>query len=257
MITNYSHNYKKCNATKKDIHKMVYEAWNGKLIDGYDIHHIDNNDWNNHYTNLIQLSRREHMRLHGVTVLSEYEVRNICENIMKHHPISVADNLGIPRWKVLDIYHRNNFKNISKDYDFPEYELSLATQRKLSDSEIHDICKLLEEARLSNKEIGDIYNVNKYTIQDIRRGSTWKKISKNYSFERKPDLYSELSNIKSSSRNSKITESDVKIIWEKLLNGMTVTEIANEGHYTKPTIQKIKTQYRWKWLTDQFTPLSA
>ena len=46
------------------IHRLVYEAFVGEIPEGYDIHHRDGNKQNNHITNLVLLSEKEHHKLH-------------------------------------------------------------------------------------------------------------------------------------------------------------------------------------------------
>jgi len=43
------------------IHRLVWEAFNGKIPDGYEIDHIDNNPHNNNLDNLQLLSRRDNI----------------------------------------------------------------------------------------------------------------------------------------------------------------------------------------------------
>lgn len=50
---------------KGGVHRLVYEAFIGDLIDGYIVHHIDNNKVNNHYSNLTLLSHTEHNNIHA------------------------------------------------------------------------------------------------------------------------------------------------------------------------------------------------
>ena len=45
-------------------YKWLYEQHNGPIPDGYDVHHIDGNHYNNDLDNLQVVSRSEHMHLH-------------------------------------------------------------------------------------------------------------------------------------------------------------------------------------------------
>jgi len=45
---------------------ITYVAFNGEIIPGNVIHHKDANRSNNHYTNLVQLTSREHSDLHDI-----------------------------------------------------------------------------------------------------------------------------------------------------------------------------------------------
>lgn len=46
------------------IHREIYEQIYGVIPKGYDIHHIDFNKLNNDISNLVCLTKAEHMRLH-------------------------------------------------------------------------------------------------------------------------------------------------------------------------------------------------
>ena len=46
------------------VHRLIYEAFVGEIPDGYVIHHIDHNQFNNCVDNLKLMSRSEHMSLH-------------------------------------------------------------------------------------------------------------------------------------------------------------------------------------------------
>lgn len=46
------------------VHILVWEAWNGLIPKGYQIHHQDKCPKNNHISNLVCLSPKEHLDLH-------------------------------------------------------------------------------------------------------------------------------------------------------------------------------------------------
>lgn len=50
---------------RKRLHRCVYEAANGKIPDGYQVHHVDHNKGNNEPDNLVLLTAEEHSKLHG------------------------------------------------------------------------------------------------------------------------------------------------------------------------------------------------
>ncbi len=53
----------KCgNRHTRRIHRLVAEAFIAPLIQGYEVHHIDGNKQNNHVTNLMLLSKKEHYK---------------------------------------------------------------------------------------------------------------------------------------------------------------------------------------------------
>ena len=58
-------------------HKLVYEAHYGKIEDGYDIHHLDNDPQNNVYTNLEKLSHSEHASLTRYSCSNDHQLRDL------------------------------------------------------------------------------------------------------------------------------------------------------------------------------------
>lgn len=55
----------KINKKPKRLHTYVWEKFNGPVPEGFHVHHIDLNTNNNEIENLILLSEKEHLSLHG------------------------------------------------------------------------------------------------------------------------------------------------------------------------------------------------
>ena len=51
--------------------------------------------------------------------------------------------------------------------------------KRLQNETVHEVCKLLEEG-YRYKEIAEKFNINYKVVMDIKRGRTYKHISKNY-----------------------------------------------------------------------------
>lgn len=51
--------------THKRLHVYVWEYYNGKVPDGYHVHHLDFDKSHNDIENLVILSQKEHLSLHG------------------------------------------------------------------------------------------------------------------------------------------------------------------------------------------------
>ena len=63
-------------------HRLVYESYYGKIPDGYDIHHIDGDTYNNDIDNLECLSHADHARLTALEqpnnhMVTEYHGKNV------------------------------------------------------------------------------------------------------------------------------------------------------------------------------------
>ena len=55
----------------KSLHRFVWEENNGVIPNGYEIHHIDFNKSNNHISNLIMLSKKEHLEIHSKSLTDQ------------------------------------------------------------------------------------------------------------------------------------------------------------------------------------------
>ena len=55
----------------KSLHRFVWEENNGVIPKGYEIHHIDFNKSNNHISNLIMLSKKEHLEIHSKSLTDQ------------------------------------------------------------------------------------------------------------------------------------------------------------------------------------------
>jgi len=49
---------------KYQVHRLVWNVFNGEIPDGYHIHHIDENPQNNHLDNLALMPSNEHLKMH-------------------------------------------------------------------------------------------------------------------------------------------------------------------------------------------------
>lgn len=57
--------YYRCAKLKKNMHRYVWEYYNGEIPEGFDVHHIDFDRSNNDISNLQLLSKDEHRKLHS------------------------------------------------------------------------------------------------------------------------------------------------------------------------------------------------
>lgn len=57
--------------TTKRLHVYIWEQYNGPVPKGHVIHHLDENKRNNDISNLVCISRSDHMRYHGSHISEE------------------------------------------------------------------------------------------------------------------------------------------------------------------------------------------
>lgn len=55
-------------------------------------------------------------------------------------------------------------------------------EAKLNEQQVKEICELLVNTEISFEDIGKQYNVTKSTINNIKNGKSWRKITDNYDF---------------------------------------------------------------------------
>lgn len=251
------YNYR-CYGTFK-IHQIVYDAWAGNFDPEKEIHHKDNNEWNNDITNLQQLTRAEHVALHNYTLNDKKKIIQLCELMCSGMSTrDAAKEVGISYPIAGSVRRKEIHKDISYKYDFPE-----VTNRGggiLSDEQVHEICKLLEDGEMRNQEIAKMFNVNSYTIQDIRKGVTWRRISDEYNFIRESNLNSvpavqdiDVDNYKP--KAASITVDQVKEIWKRLQNNDSMQSISKLLNISYSIVKKIKDRSRWTKVTDTLGPL--
>lgn len=81
--TGYYHGYVKKEDRYDRLHRYIYEFYNGKLPDGYDVHHRDFDKNNNDLSNLVALPRSEHMKIH-MSNLSEDRLQKMRNNLIEN-----------------------------------------------------------------------------------------------------------------------------------------------------------------------------
>lgn len=105
---------------RKRLHVYVWEFYNGKVPEGYQIHHIDCNKNNNEIDNLKLISKSEHAALHG-SMLTDEQKEEKRINLQKN---------AIPKaveWHKTDEgkeWHSKHAKETFKNMPFKKYVCS-------------------------------------------------------------------------------------------------------------------------------------
>jgi predicted XRE-type DNA-binding protein len=89
---------------------------------------------------------------------------------------------GVSVNTIKDIMKKSSYSRISDKFNIVprnNYGASCPVS-KYSEKQIHQVCKLLEDNKMSVKYISENTGVKLGIIYDIRRGTKWKSISKNY-----------------------------------------------------------------------------
>lgn len=154
--------------------------------------------------------------------LSDETVHEVCKRLERGDKIvDIYTELGIERSVVNSIKKGRYYNRISKNYNIPE----VTKVTILHDEQIHEICKLLEENKLSCLEIAKIYNVSDGVISNIKSGKYHSDISSQYNIPKPGSQY--------------ISEDVAKIICSLLQKGYKPDSIVNMGIATKGVVEGI------------------
>lgn len=93
-----------------------------------------------------------------------------------------------------------------------------APRAVLNNKQVHEICKLMEDGNMSQREIAKYMDVDEYLVREIKLGNNWKTISSQYKIENcKLDI------------KKNLTVDIVHLICKEFeLDELTVKEIANK-----------------------------
>lgn len=136
------------------------------------------NDLRNHRTRL-DISKDYHFSSDVVETNDEIRARQIC-GLLQEGKLTIpeiAKKFNITPQAVYDIRNGVSHANISK-----EFNITKPKPRLITDDILHEICKLLEESKTSQKGIARQLNVSVDTVRDIRLKKRHTDISKNYNF---------------------------------------------------------------------------
>ena len=60
------------------MHRLVWTYFNGEILDGYEIHHVDGDRENNNISNLVMLTSKEHRKIHSERGQSQKKSKFVC-----------------------------------------------------------------------------------------------------------------------------------------------------------------------------------
>ena len=170
------------------VHRLVAEAFcYGQTEEKNLVNHKDLNKLNNYYKNLEWCTQQEnvdHAKENGVwkinqfspsAILTNEEAKEIIELLMDTNikMKDIANHYGVVRGAIFNIYSKLTWKNFTENIDFPKRYNNI----KLNEEIVFDICNLLNEKKLTDTQIGELFGVNRKTINDIKLKKTWKKVS--------------------------------------------------------------------------------
>lgn len=172
----------------RKVHRIVYSGFNGELIPGMSIDHIDNQRWHNDASNLQQIDPASNTRkafLEGAShnPWSEAQIKTICKGIEDNlSNRQIAKLVGYdydanrPRFNHLlfRLRHKMIWPEFTNGFNLSKYDSTVnkadAVMDRFKVTEIRK--KLANGSRL--KDLAQEYHCTPITIAKIRDNITWK-----------------------------------------------------------------------------------
>ena len=111
--------------------------------------------------------------------------------------------------------------------------------KRLQNETVHEVCKLLEEG-YRYKEIAEKFNINYKVVMDIKRGRTYKHISKNY----------DMTKIKY--KTGRISDETVHEVCKLIEIGLTNKEISDKLNISSITVSDIRGGRTYKYIANDY-----
>lgn len=168
--------------------------------DSLQVNHINGNRHDNHIWNLEWTTGKEnscHAMLYGLhqmdatdnpnNKLTEQQVHEICQLIQtgQYYDTEIAQMYNVSYVNISDIHKGKIWRSISKNYD-----LSNRKPLALTESQVREICEMLQTGKYRISDIADKYNVSRPAIGAIYHRECWTHISKDYEFKIPPRKFS-------------------------------------------------------------------
>lgn len=161
----------------------------GSKLDSYCLNHIDGNKQNNRATNLEWITHAANQQ-HAIDTglfnssgsqtqskLTAAEVLDIWELLQEQRlsvrQIALCFDVSIKT--IQKIKYGKAWRKVT-GYDGTSGQQVRRSWSKLTVEQVREIKVLLQERKLSIKEIAELYDVSKWTIRDIKRGNSWRDV---------------------------------------------------------------------------------
>lgn len=190
----------------KSVHRLVAKAFveNPDPENYKEINHKDGNKLNNNMFNLEWTDRSGnmiHALKNGLKIPlkgekhpghkqkhTDEKIHEVCKLMEQGRSNKEIHKItGVNKNTINEIRMGKGWTHISKDYNIrPESFLGKYHNRAYTEDQIREVCKMMENG-YGNKEISEKLNISYDVIADIRKGKTWKEISKDYNIH--PDSF--------------------------------------------------------------------
>ena len=172
------------------------------------------------------------------------KVIEICE-LLQQGSLSmkeIAIKVGVGNSTVSDIYHKRTYQHITKSYIFNENRSSSKHHPRTPIETVYRICEMLQEGKLSLKEIMIENKVTTSVVKSIYSRSTYRDISAHYDFSN--------ANVGQRSKTSPITVHKICALLQE--GNMTRKEIAIETNTAPSVIDNIYARRTYKSISRNY-----
>lgn len=161
------------NKKSKRLHVYIWEKYNGKVPDGYQVHHIDGDKLNNDISNLKLMSQSEHMSFHNNTddkkkMFRKNLERNARPKAIEWHKSDAGRELGKIHYentlrKLVGVTEKKNCVFCGKEFDAPimrpgtkfcSEKCKSSARRKNRVDDIEKTCVICGNIFMGNKHNG-------------------------------------------------------------------------------------------------------
>lgn len=191
------------------VHRLVALMFIPNPENKPEVNHMDGIKSHNFVWNLEWNTDKEndtHARLHGLkrprygeeignNIYKEEDIRKVCELFVenKYSIKEISEMTGVSPSTVRNIRKGRDWRCVSKDYDFSDYDGRPMNERLMYINMVHLACSMLESNEYKLQEISDVTGLSLGSLNGILNRGFWSFISSQYNIE----------NYKSRSRNHK------------------------------------------------------
>lgn len=175
--------------------------------DDLEVNHKDGNPLNNNIYNLewlTPLENKKHAKDNNLiksgednpnSKINKTIVIQICQELIKNelNQSDIAKKFHVSYDIVHSIYKKETWKNITKKYNFSCYKVKGKSNQSIGEKNVNcsinektakEICKLIVENKLSQKEIADKLNTTVSIVSKILYKKSWIHISSSFDFSK-------------------------------------------------------------------------